>query len=63
MGGQQPLFSGTLVLEGLEHPHSYHDVMVILGGRLGSGGTCGMLERPLEGQRFAPGCLIFPKRG
>ena len=37
--------------------------MVILGGRLGSSGTCGMLERPLEGQRFALGCLICPKRG
>jgi hypothetical protein len=37
--------------------------MVILGGRLGSSGTCGMLERPLGGQRFAPRCLICPKRG
>jgi hypothetical protein len=37
--------------------------MVILGGRLGSSGTCGMLERPLGGQRFSPGCLICPKRG
>jgi hypothetical protein len=37
--------------------------MVILGGRLGNSGTCGMLERPLGGQCFALGCLICPKRG
>jgi hypothetical protein len=37
--------------------------MVILGGRLGISGTCGMLERPLWDQHFAHGCLICPKRG
>jgi hypothetical protein len=37
--------------------------MDAFGGRLGSSGTCGMLERPLEGERFASGCCIGPRKG
>jgi hypothetical protein len=46
------LFTGTLALEGLGRHHLDHDVIQPhgrFGGRLGSSGTCGMLEKPLEG--------------
>jgi hypothetical protein len=39
------------------------NLMDVLGGRPGNIGTCGRLEKPKEGQHFALGCSIFPRRG
>ena len=44
-------------------PMTSSNIMDVLGDSYGSFGTCGRLEKPKEGQRFALGCPICPRRG
>jgi hypothetical protein len=61
--GDQPLAVGTLTLMIRTPPRAAWTFSGACGSVLGFFGTCGRLQEPQEGQRFAQWMMIMPKQG